>query len=114
MITEYLSYSEDMLDDLRAQGEAYSDYDIQYADVVTNSGRLIGVLQLRDLLMAPRSKTISEIMIKEPMHVNANMSFRDLKDFFRQYSFLGVPVVTDDGDLVGVVRRASVKDAASR
>jgi len=119
MITEYLSYSEDMLvkevlDDLRAQGEAYSDYDIQYAYVVSNSGRLIGVLRLRDLLMAPRSKTISEVMIKEHLHVNVNMSLRDLKDFFRQYSFLGVPVVNDDGELVGVVRSASVRDAANR
>jgi len=119
MITEYLSYGGEMLvkevlDDLRAQGEAYSDYDIQYAYVVSNAGRLIGVLRLRDLLMAPRSKTISEIMIKEPMHVNVNMSLRDLKNFFRQYSFLGVPVVNDDGDLVGVVRSASVRDAANR
>ncbi|MGD9193060.1 MAG: magnesium transporter [Desulfobacterales bacterium] len=119
MITEYLSYSEDMLvkevlDDLRSQGEAYSDYDIQYAYVVSNSGRLIGVLRLRDLLMAPRGKTISEIMIKEPLHVNVNMSLRDLKDFFRQYSFLGVPVVNDNGELVGVVRSASVRDAANR
>ncbi|MGB9440984.1 MAG: magnesium transporter [Desulfobacterales bacterium] len=119
MITEYLSYGGEMLvkevlDDLRAQGEAYSDYDIQYAYVVSNAGRLIGVLRLRDLLMAPRSKTIREIMIKEPMHVNVNMSLRDLKNFFRQYSFLGVPVVNDDGDLVGVVRSASVRDAANR
>jgi magnesium transporter len=119
MITEYLSYGGEMLvkevlDDLRAQGEAYSDYDIQYAYVVSNAGRLIGVLRLRDLLMAPRSKTISEIMIKEPMYVNVNMSLRDLKNFFRQYSFLGVPVVNDDGDLVGVVRSASVRDAANR
>ena len=119
MITEYMSYNEDMLvkdvlDDLRAQGEAYSDYDIQYAYVVSNSGRLVGVLRLRDLLMAPRSRTISEIMIKEPLHVNVDLSLRDLKDFFRQYSFLGVPVVIDNGELVGVVRSASVREAANR
>ena len=119
MITEYLSYDghmlvKDVLDDLRAQGEAYSDYDIQYAYVVSDSGRLIGVLRLRDLLMAPRSKRINEIMIKDPLHVNVTMSLRDLKDFFRQYSFLGVPVVNDDGELVGVVRSASVREAANR
>jgi magnesium transporter len=119
MITEYLSYSGEMsvkevLDDLRAQGEAYSDYDIQYAYVVSDSGRLIGVLRLRDLLMAPRSKSIREIMISDPLHVNADMSLRDLKDFFRQYSFLGVPVVNDDGELIGVVRSASVREAANR
>jgi magnesium transporter len=104
----------DVLDDLRAQGEEYSDYDIQYAYVVSGSGRLIGVLRLRDLLMAPRSKTIKEIMIKEPLHVNVNMALRDLKDFFRQYSFLGVPVVNGDGKLVGVVRSASAREAANR
>ncbi len=119
MITEYLSYGgnmlvKDVLDDLRARGEAYSDYDIQYAYVVSDSGRLIGVLRLRDLLMAARSKTISEIMIKEPQHVNVNMSLRDLKDFFRQYSFLGVPVVNDGGKLVGVIRSSSVREAANR
>jgi len=119
MITEYLSYDGNMLvkevlDDLRAQGEAYSDYDIQYAYVIADSGPLIGVLRLRDLLMAPRSKTIREIMIKEPLHVNVNMSLRDLKDFFSQYSFLGIPVVNDEGALVGVVRSASVRDAANR
>lgn len=119
MITEYLSYDGDLLvkevlDDLRAQGEEYSDYDIQYAYVVSDSGRLIGVLRLRDLLMAPRSKTIKEIMIKAPLHVDVNMALRSLKDFFRQYSFLGVPVVNGDGKLVGVVRSASVRDAANR
>jgi magnesium transporter len=119
MITEYLSYSGNMLvkevlDDLRAQGEAYSDYDIQYAYVVSDTNRLIGVLRLRDLLMAPRSKAINEIMIKEPLHVNVHMPLRDLKDFFRQYPFLGAPVVDDDGELIGVVRSVSVREAANR
>ncbi len=119
MITEYLSFSGDMLvrdvlDDLRHRGETYSDYDIQYAYVVSDTDRLIGVLRLRDLLMASRSKTIQEIMIKKPLHVNANTPLRDLKDFFRQYNFLGVPVVNNDGQLIGVVRSVSVKEAANR
>ena len=49
--------------------------------MISDSGVLIGVLRLRDLLMAPRSKTISEIMIQEPLHVKVSMSLRDLKDF---------------------------------
>jgi magnesium transporter len=103
-----------VLDDLRHQGETYSDYDIQYAYVVSDSDRLIGVLRLRDLLMAHRSKAIREIMVKKPLSVNTHMSLRDLKDFFRQYAFLGVPVVNDDGVLVGVVRSVSVREAANR
>jgi magnesium transporter len=119
MITEYLSYPEDMrvrevLDDLREHGETYSDFDIQYAYVVSETGHLSGVLRLRDLLMAPRDWVLSETMIKTPLHVNINASLRDLKDFFRQYTFLGVPVTDDEGKLVGVIRNSSVREAANR
>ncbi len=119
MITEYLSYPEDMrvkevLDDLREHGETYSDFDIQYAYVVSETGHLSGVLRLRDLLMAPRDRVLSETMIKSPLHVNINASLRDLKDFFRQYTFLGAPVTDDEGKLVGVIRSSSVREAANR
>ena len=72
MITEYLSYHrgqlvKDVLDDLRQFGEAYSDYDIQYTYVVSDADELIGVLRLRDLLMAARNRPIEEIMIKNPL-----------------------------------------------
>ena len=119
MITEYLLYPEDMrvkevLDDLREHGETYSDFDIQYAYVVSETGHLSGVLRLRDLLMAPRDRVLSETMIKSPLHVNINASLRDLKDFFRQYTFLGAPVTDDEGKLVGVIRSSSVREAANR
>jgi len=119
MITEYLSFPEDMLvrevlDDLREHGETYSDFDIQYAYVVSETGHLRGVLRLRDLLMAPRNRVLSEPMIKAPLHVNIHASLRDLKDFFRQYTFLGVPVTDDEGKLVGVIRSSSVREAANR
>jgi magnesium transporter len=119
MITEYLSYPEDMrvrevLDDLREHGETYSDFDIQYGYVVSKTGHLSGVLRLRDLLMAPRDRLLSETMIKSPLHVNINASLRDLKDFFRQYTFLGAPITDDEGKLVGVIRSSSVREAANR
>ena len=119
MITEYLSYPEDMLvkevlDDLREHGETYSDFDIQYAYVVSETGHLSGVLRLRDLLMAPRNRVLGETMIKTPLHVNINASLRDLKGFFSQYAFLGAPVTDDEGKLVGVIRSSSVREAANR
>ena len=119
MITEYLSFPEGMLvkevlDDLREHGETYSDFDIQYAYVVSKEGHLSGVLRLRDLLMAPRNRVLSETMIKTPQYVNINATLRDLKDFFRQYTFMGVPVTDDEGKLVGVIRSSSVREAANR
>ena len=119
MITEYLSYDihqqvRDVLDDLREHGEQYSDYDIQYAYVVADDDKLVGVLRLRDLLMAPKHQLIQEVMVKDPLRVNVQTSLRDLRDFFRQYSFLGVPVVDDTGKLVGVIRSSSVREAVNK
>jgi len=119
MITDYLAYDshlqvKDVLDDLRHHGERYSDYDIQYAYVVADTDKLVGVLRLRDLLMAPRQQLINEVMVKDPLSVNVRTSLRDLRDFFRQYTFLGVPVVDDAGHLVGVIRSSSVREAANK
>ena len=119
MITDYLAYDshlqvKDVLDDLRHHGEQYSDYDIQYAYVVAHTEKLVGVLRLRDLLMAPRQQLISEVMVKDPLSVSVHTSLRDLRDFFRQYTFLGVPVVDDSGHLVGVIRSSSVREAANK
>jgi magnesium transporter len=119
MITEYLSYDahrlvKEVLDDLREHGEQYSDYDIQYAYVVDDTDKLVGVLRLRDLLMAPKHQQLNEVMVKDPVSVNVHTSLRDLRDFFRQYAFLGVPVVDDTGNLVGVIRSASVREAANK
>ena len=119
MITDYLAYDshqtvEAVLDDLRHHGEQYSDYDIQYAYVVSATGKLVGVLRLRDLLMTPKNRPIDEVMVKNPLSVNVNTPLRDLRDFFIQYNFLGVPVVGDDGSLVGIVRSSTVKEETNR
>jgi magnesium transporter len=119
MITEFLSYNSrqtvmEVLDDLRRSGEEYSDYDIQYAYVVSDAGVLIGVLRLRDLLMAGRSRPVEEIMIRNPLNLRVGTSLRDLRDFFGQHALLGVPVTNEEGMLVGVVRASVVREAATR
>ncbi len=119
MITEYLSYTShmiinDVLEDLRQHGEVYSDYDIQYAYVISDTGKLIGVLRLRDLLLAPKSRPIAEVMIKDPLKVNVSESLQALRDFFSQYTFLGVPVTDNEGNLVGVVRSSAAREAANK
>mgnify|MGYP001817726414 FL=1 len=89
MITEYLSYTsehriKDVLDDLQQHGEQYSDYNIKYAYVVADTDKLVGVLRLRELFMAPIHQRIEEVMVKNPMSVNVHASLSELREFFRQ------------------------------
>lgn len=116
MVTEFLKYQEeltvgDVIEDMRARAEEYRDYDVQYAYVCDPKGRLTGVLRLRDLLLAPRTRSISNLMISHPISVHDHTSLDDLADFFDQHHYLGVPVTSADGVLLGIVRQASVAEA---
>jgi magnesium transporter len=116
MGTEFLAYPHsatvaEVIDDLRDQADAYRDYDVQYAYVCDQANRLVGVLRLRDLLLAYGQEVLDEVMIAEPLTVSDTATLDDLRDMFASHHFLGVPVVDADGVLLGVVRRAAVDTA---
>ena len=116
MITEYLSYPasgsvDDVLGDLREHAQRYSDYEVQYAYISGDGGRLVGVLRLRDLLLATPHAPLEAVMIKAPLHLPVLAPLSRLKAFFSDHPFVGVPITDESGVLVGVVRRAAVEEA---
>ena len=117
MITEYLAYRDnlsigDVLDDLRTNAERYRSFDVQYAYVVADGGKLVGVLRLRDLLLSKPSESLVELMINEPLKVRDSTRLEQLERFFDHHPLFGVPAVDAEGTLMGVVRRADVEMAA--
>ena len=118
MVTEFAVYSQnltvqDVLDDLRTNAEAYSEYGIQYAYVRSENNTLIGVLRLRDLVLAPSSQLIRNVMIVNPVSVLVDAELDDIEQSFDRYMFSGLPVVSHAGDIVGVVLRSDVEVAHS-
>jgi magnesium transporter len=69
---------------------------------------------MRDLLLAPRNKPVNELMIKNPLKVDILTPLAELRHFFNQHSFLGVPVVDKKNRLIGVVKHASVRKEAAK
>ena len=116
MITEYLAYpttftAQEVIDDMRRNSEKYSEYSIQYTFVVTPDGRLKGVLPLRDLLLTPAHRKVSDFMIKNPLHLHDDSTLEEMDQFFDQHPFLGVPVCDTESRLLGVVRRSDFEEA---
>jgi len=116
MITEYLSYPAtatvaEVLGDLELKAEEYAHYNIQYAYITTDRHRLVGVLPLRRLLLAPRRSTLDKLMVEVTLRVTDKTSLDELATLFRESPFLGLPVVNERGRLVGVVERASLEQA---
>lgn len=78
--------------------------------ILDDAGRPVGVVSLRGLLTAKRSSLLTSIMV-EPLTVLVTAQVSELEDIFDKYPFLGMPVVDDDGRLVGVVSRSAVSQA---
>jgi magnesium transporter len=119
MVPEYLSYPEhmpvrDVVEDFRQNVDKYTGYYVQYAYIVSNTGILKGVLRMRDLVLTPKDIFTHSIMITEPLKVDVLTPLNELQHLFAQHTFYGIPVVDSQNVLKGVVRRASVMEAAGR
>lgn len=116
MVTEFVAFPQSwtvgqVVHQMRQHSHQYADMQVQYVFVVDDAQRVVGVLRLRDLLFQPDDRAVSAIMIGSPLTVPADMSLDDLSHLFDEKAFLGVPVVDNNGKLLGIVLRAAVEEA---
>src|SRR6187397_1006463 len=76
---------------------------IYYVYVVDAEGRLVGVLSLRDLIVAKPLTPIGEVMIDEPVVVDVLADRDVVASAVARYNLLAVPVVDGEHRLVGIV-----------
>ncbi len=76
---------------------------IYYLFVVDANRRLVGVLSLRHLIMAPPQARLSEIMIASPSHVHYSDSRDTVAEIVEKYNLLALPVVDDRDVIVGMI-----------
>jgi magnesium transporter len=76
---------------------------IYYVYVTDDDGRLVGVLSLRDLIVAAPTVTIGSVMIREPVAVGVLAGQDEVAEVVAHYNLLAVPVVDDEEQLVGIV-----------
>jgi magnesium transporter len=96
----------DRLRDLEPDAET-----IYYVYVVDTAERLVGVLSLRDLIVAKPNTPISDVMIKEPVAVGVLADKDEVAQVVARYNLLAVPVVDDHGTLEGIVTVDDTLDA---
>lgn len=118
MATEFLQYPQTMrvaevVEDLRRHAETFYETSLHYGYVHSHQGRLVGVVRMRDLILAQPDTPLERVMIANPITVFATATLEDLDDSFERYPFWSLPVVDDDGKLLGVVRRADIEEALS-
>jgi CBS domain-containing protein len=84
---------------------------IYYLYVVDKDERLLGVLTLRALLLAPQDDVIERIMEDDIVTIAPAMRSRDVAATIARYDLLAVPVVDPDGLMLGIVTVDDAIDA---
>lgn len=80
------------------------DKETVYTCYVTDENRkLIGLVTVKDLLMAEYQELISDIMEKNIIYVNTSDDQEYVANMFTKYDFLAIPVVDKEQRLVGIV-----------
>src|SRR5262249_44076026 len=79
--------------------------------VESGSGRLLGAVTLRDLVMADPACPVEKVMRTNPVAVGALEPRKDLIRKIAKYNLLAVPVLEADGRVVGFVTVDDVIDA---
>jgi magnesium transporter len=99
------------LADIERNADQYADYNIQYTYVVDSDARLVGVLPLRNVILARRATPVREVMITDPIAVLDTATLDEVRLEFREHPFLGYPVVDTQRRLVGVIEASDVAKA---
>ena len=76
---------------------------IYYVYVTDSDDRLVGVLSLRDLIVARPETVISTFMYDEPVALRTDSSQEEVTDVVARYNLLALPIVDAEGRLEGIV-----------
>ena len=80
------------------------DKETIYTCYVTEGRRLLGTVSAKDLLLAVDESTrVSEIMDEHVISVNTLTDQEEVAQMLSKYNFLALPVVDNDGRMVGII-----------
>ena len=88
------------------------DAEVSYYLYVVNKEdyKLLGVVSLHDLVLAPFDTLISEIMNTSVISVSAGDDQEEVAEVFSKYGFPALPVVDGEGRMIGIVTADDVID----
>jgi magnesium transporter len=83
---------------------------LYYAYVLDAQNRLIGVVSVTELLAAPATSTVSEVMVTDVVRVTEHSDQEDVARLLARHDLVAVPVVDADDRIVGIVAVDDVLD----
>ena len=85
---------------------------IYYAYVVDDARRVIGVVSLRDLIIAEADARVDALMDTHVIHLNAEASREEAARLIAKYDLIALPITNGGDALVGIVTQDDAMDVA--
>lgn len=113
MTTEFLSVSpqtsvKDALAAIREAGSGVEVIDAVY--VVDDASKVLGAVPLRRLLTAPDTQSVEDVMLHNIKSTLPDTDQEEVARLLAKYDFHSLPVVSDTGELLGLVTSDDVID----
>ncbi|MBI2002347.1 MAG: magnesium transporter [candidate division NC10 bacterium] len=87
----------------RIRDEAKEAETIYYLYVTDPQERLLGVLSLRELILADPGRRLEQIMHPEVISVRPETGLREVAELQTKYNLLALPVVSGEGEMLGII-----------
>jgi magnesium transporter len=117
MTPDYLAIRETLtvqkvLDYIRTHGR--SSETLNYFYIIDNRGVLIDDIRVREILLAPLDKNVSELMDRDFVSLVATQDQEEAVSAFKKYDVEALPVTDSSGVLLGIVTVDDVIDVAEQ
>ncbi len=99
---------DETIEAVRANADEVSTFHFVY--VVDDQNRLVGVLNLGALLLAPPDRVIGELMKRNVHTVHPEVDQENVARMFQRYDLVALPVVDDRGRLLGRILHDDAAD----
>ena len=90
--------------------QAFDRETIYYIYVIDAERKLLGFVTLKDVIVAPFHKMVTDIMHRNVISANVNEDKEEVAKKLNDYDFLAIPIVNDFNQLVGIVTVDDVVD----
>lgn len=77
---------------------------ITYGFVTDDSDRLLGVIVMRDMMLATREQTVGEVMLTDPFYLHPEMTLTEAMNAVLARHYPVYPVCNGSGELIGLLR----------
>jgi len=107
MSSDYLAFAQEVSAGevlKRIRGSGLEPETISYLYVTTGEGVLLGVVDIRELVLAPDDSLLGAMMSVSVVSAEEGVTRQDLEDIFAKYHFRMIPVVDGRDRLLGIIR----------